>query len=105
MRLRRESGDFQLTFDLFTDQANPEKTKHIRKNLSGEDLIGLCITIIAPDDEDGKKMVARGVVVAVEGPHYTLDDHDNMLEYYNLMVGNKAFLEYHPKTGEIILMN
>lgn len=104
MRLRRESGDFQLTFDLFTDQANHEKTKHIRKNLSGEDLIGLCITIIVPDD-DGKKMVVRGVVVAVEGPHYALDDHDNMLEYYNLMVGNKAGLEYYPKTGEIVLID
>lgn len=101
MRLRRESGDFQLTFDMFTNQETPETTKHIRKNLSGEDLIGLCVTIIAPDD-DGKKVVARSVVTGVEGPHYALDDHDNMLENYKLIVGNKAGFEYYPKTGEIV---
>jgi len=101
MRLRRESGDFQLTFDMFTNKANPETTKHIRKNLSSEDLIGLCITVISPDD-DGKKVVARSVVTGTEGPHYALDDHDNAAEYYNLIVGNKAGLEYYPKDGEIV---
>lgn len=101
MRLRRESGDFQLTFDGFTNPENPETTKHIRKNLSSEDLIGLCVTLIAPND-DGKKMVARAVVVAVEGPHYALDDHDNMVENYKLITGIKAVFEYYPTDGVLV---
>lgn len=72
MRLRRETGDFEIVVG---------QTESIRKGLSVEDLIGMIVA-----DENGAYVVNKAVVTG---------------ETISLTYDDKKTIGYDPKTGAI----
>lgn len=62
MRLRRETGDFNLVFDWTKEQYECQ----IRKGLNAEDLVGAIVTLITKDSDSLPPTTAVVPVIRVE---------------------------------------
>ena len=92
MRLRRETGDFNLVFDWTKEQYECQ----IRKGLAAEDLIGAIVTHITKDSDDySPAITAVAPVICAEKM-----DNDTTIQC-RLFVsdGILRIVTYDPETG------
>lgn len=90
MRLRRETGDFNLVFDWTKEQY----TCQIRKGLSAEDLAGVIVTHIVKEDD---LPVTTAVVPIIRA---TKADGGTMIQGYLFdRDGTPRVVMYDPETG------
>ena len=94
MRLRRETGDFNLVFDWTKEQYECQ----IRKGLSAEDLVDAIVTHITKDDsDDSPAITAVAPVICAEKM-----DNDTTIQC-RLFVSDGVLLiaTYDPETGVV----
>ena len=102
MRLRRESGDFEIEFDLREDSL--KKSIIIRKSLGAEDLFGLVMHIKDDNDQSSgggfHTMVTR-VSDLITG--YELNGTE--FTYFSLFDSNSTEFVYYPSSGQLKFRN
>lgn len=93
MRLRRETGDFNLVFDWTKEQYKCQ----IRKGLNTEDLVGAIVTHIAKNSDDSPAIAAVAPVICAEKM-----DNDTTIQC-RLFVSDGVLLiaTYDPETGVV----
>lgn len=101
MRLRRESGDFEIEFDLRDDSL--KKSIIIRKGLGAEDLLGLVMHVKDGNDSSGGGY--RSMVRSVSDPITGYDLSGNKFTYFSLYDSTGIEFVYYPSSGQLKFRN